>query len=100
MLTLTCTATVVEGLVEPPILEWLAPDGSTITITGNPAAEAAVVTGQVSTSVLRFLPVLTSQAGQYSCRVSINIPGIPPTSNVDTTNVTVQSESLHAGLPA
>ena len=93
-LTLNCSATVVEHLVVPTVLQWLAPDGTTLTTTGDPSIMAdAAVTGQVfSTSALVFMSLRTSHAGQYRCRASISIPTLPPVQSEETTNVTVQSK--------
>ena len=93
-LTITCTATVIEGLVVSPSLQWLAPDNSAISTTGNPSLTGEpVVTGVESIVAVRFMPLRTSQGGSYSCMASITIPGFPPVQSMETTQVIVQSES-------
>lgn len=96
-LTLTCTVTIIENLVVPPVLEWLDPDGFLITMaTGDPSVGETVVTGPVSTNVLSFQSVLPSHRGQYSCKATINIPTLPPVETTQTTNVTVLGKVVYA----
>ena len=89
--TITCTATVIDGLVVTPSLQWEAPGGP-INNTGNPSSVTGEV-GQVSTITLRFMPLHTSHGGEYSCIATITITGLSPINNTETSIVIVRSES-------
>ena len=89
--TITCTVTVIDDLVVTPSLQWAAP-GGTIINTGNPSSVTGEV-GQVSTIALRFMPLHTSHGGEYSCIVTITIPGLSPINDAETSIVIVRSES-------
>ena len=98
-LTITCTATFIEPeglnlMVFPTVLEWIAPDGTTIT-TGNPwVVGEAAVPGQVfTTSNLVFAPLHTSHAGEYGCRASIYSESPPDSPSFAPPAPRLQSEA-------
>ena len=92
-LTLSCA--VAENVVMTPFLQWLGPDGSVVSITGNPFV---VTSNRGRVSTVRFLPLHTSHGGSYSCRAFINNPGLSTVQSVQSTDVIVQSESPALGF--
>ena len=92
-LSLTCNVTVVEFLVIEPYIEWLGPDGSSISSDGNPSVTTSpILNGTLSTLIVEFSSLQTSHGGQYSCYASFRIPNTSPLNNMAVTTVTVQSE--------
>ncbi len=69
--------------------------GSTITNNQNTSVINTVVSGTVSTLNVFFNPLLTSHAGQYQCRSSVNISDIPVVFNNITTSLYVASKFYH-----
>ena len=92
-LTLSCT--VAEDVVVTPFLQWLGPDDSVVSNTGNPSV---VTSNRGRVSTVRFLPLRTSHGGSYSCRAIINNPGLSTVQSVQSTDVIVQSESPALGF--
>ena len=91
--TLSCA--VAEDVVVTPLLQWLGPDGSVVSNTGNPFV---VTSNRGRVSTVRFLPLHTSHGGSYSCRAIINSPGLSTVQSVQSTDVIVQSESPALGF--
>ena len=68
---LTCSITVVEGLINPPLISWVQlPDPSTTII--NPLIE--VDDGKTFESVLEFSPLLESHGGLCVCSARLTFP--------------------------
>ena len=70
--TLSCTVTVIEGLVGDALVvgSWL--DGR-----GNPVQSDPTQMDSVNTTLtLEFNPLLSSHGGRYTCNVSITISSI------------------------
>ena len=80
---LECIVSVVPFLTVAPTVQWVAPNNS----------EVASGSGPSLTHTLN--PVRTSDAGQYTCRATVDIPsvGVSVTGQSSTT-LTVQSECL------
>ncbi len=91
--SLSCIVTVVENLIVNPHIEWMKVDSST-TNDLNSTEMTAVVTGTISTLNVSFDPLLTSHAGQYQCRASVNISDVPVVFNNITTSLYVASKFL------
>ncbi len=51
-----------------------------------------IASGTVSTLNVSFEPLLTSHAGQYQCRASVNISDVPVVFNNITTSLYVASK--------
>ena len=80
--TLQCTVTEIPHLAVQPTMELIGPGGSLATAVG------LLVTYTVD-------PVKTSDAGQYTCRASVNIPSVSvDVSGQSSSTLTVQSESV------
>ncbi len=75
--SLSCTVTVIENLIVNPHIEWMKVGGSTTTNSQNTSVINTVVSGTASTLNVSFNPLLTSHAGQYQCRASVNISDVP-----------------------
>ena len=84
---LECTVSVVPFLTVAPTLQWVAPGNS----------EVASGSGPSLTHMLD--PVRTSDAGQYTCWATVDIPSVGVSvSGQSSTTLTVQSESPeHSG---
>ena len=79
---LECTVLVVPFLTVAPTLLWVAPSNS----------EVASVSGPSLTHTLDS--VRTSDAGQYTCRATVDIPSVGVSvTGQNSTTLTVQSES-------
>ena len=93
--SLTCVATVVEYLIVSPTLQWMRLNGSILEEGQNPSAGSSpLVSGTNSTLKASFNPLLASHGGQYLCTASINVSGVPVTSNNTGTSISVQSKLL------
>ena len=77
-----------DGLVIPPLVQWLSPNGAPITI-GEEFSIVEVTAGNVTLSSLLFAGITGEQAGTYICVGSIG--GITSRAEV---NVTIQSKSF------
>ncbi len=93
--SLSCTVTVVENLIVNPHIEWMKVGGSIITYNQNTSVINTVVSGTVCTLNVSFNPLLTSHAGQYQCRASVNISDVPVVFNNITTSLYVASKFYH-----
>ncbi len=82
-LTLTCTVDMVDFLAVEPVLVWTRVDGQTLT-------------GSLSglTNTLSFDPVVTSNADQYTCTATVNVPvvNIIDRTGNNTVDLNVDSE--------
>ena len=72
--TLTCTVTPISGMNLPYTVEWVGPDGGVVVSEGNRVVGEVEVEGTVSTLILSFRPVLTSNGGSYTCRATVSVP--------------------------
>ena len=95
VVSLTCTVTVVEGLVATPYVEFVNSSGGIlehpmIQVT-NPETQ-----GRVTMLTLQFNPLITSLGGGYMCVTRINLPqiSIHNVSFTSTVQVVVASKSL------
>ncbi len=86
-LTLTSTVDMVEFLAVEPVLVWTRADGQTLT-------------GSLSdlTNTLSFDPVVISNADQYTCTATVNVPMVNIVDRTGTAfvNLTVNSKLTHA----
>ena len=92
--TLTCTISVINGLVESALLEanWTGPGGST-DLNGARIVDIPNNSGNTTALSLEFRPLVTSHGGQYTCTGFLTIPDISITkNNTSIADVTVQSE--------
>ena len=80
--TLQCTVTEVPHLAVQPTVELIGPEGSLATVVG------LILTHTVDS-------VKTSDAGQYTCMASVDIPlASVDVSGQSSSTLTVQSESV------
>ena len=85
--TITCTASVDEYLITTPILEWRLP----VNAAGISIGTQSTI-GGISTTMLTFNGIRTSQGGVYGCRATVNIAGFQPLSQTDNQTIQVQSK--------
>ncbi len=90
--SLTCTVTVIENVIVNPHIELIKVGGSTITNSQNTSVINTEVSGSVSTLNVSFDPLLTSHAGQYQCRASIDISDVLSVSSNTTTSLYIASK--------
>ena len=88
--TLTCTVMVVNGLVVVPQVMWLK--NGTSVVGGN--VTYGMASANITTLTLPFIPLHTSNGGQYSCIANVSIPVISITSlyNTSVSSLTVRSK--------
>ena len=86
--TLTCTANVAGvGTMSTTTITWTHPNGSVTSVTG-------------SSLNLSFNPLRVSDAGQYTCNVSVSSPFLTgPQSSVGTYTINVQGERWKCAIP-
>ena len=76
-LYITCTVTVVEGLVVQPIVEWVKMDDvSTGDVNDLNISTVTVVEGGVTNVTIVLEPVKFEHRGMYYCMGMFNISGI------------------------
>ena len=88
-LTLTCYAMTAENVSGDINLQWIGPDGEQVISTESVAIGVPVRSGLVTSLILQFTDLRTSNGGQYTCLVS---NGEAQSVSV-TTDVIVQSMS-------
>ncbi len=84
-LNLTCSVSVEDLLSVEPLIQWSLSDQTLSEDTGT-------------TSTLTFDPLLTTNAAQYTCTVTINIPevNIMDRAGSNSTDLTVNSKLCHS----
>ena len=95
-LILNCTVTVADWAqlsVGTVTLEWLDSDNTSLSSGGNITLGDQMEFFPMFTRALKFNPLQTSHAGQYTCMAMSNAEGITPATA--KMNVTVQSEFTH-----
>ena len=86
--TLTCTANVAgAGTMSTTTIRWIHPSGSVTSVTG-------------SSLDLSLNPLRVSNAGQYTCNVSVSSPFLTrPQSATDTLTISVQGKQWKFAIP-
>ena len=75
-----------------PQVEWINPDGMTVTSGGSVVVEDAVTIGTTTVLVATFNPVRTSHGGQYMCQATLSSPDLSsPASAFVFESIIVQS---------
>ena len=84
------------GLDLPITVEWVGPDGVVMTSEGNRVLGEKEVEGTMRTLSLTFDPILASNGGDYTCRVSIfaNWTKSQPPQHAVTVHIPVISECM------
>ena len=71
---LTCAVQVVENLFSPPDVQWMGPDGSTVSQRGGSVALSDIQGSDTTvTRTLTFSQLTEANRGQYTCEACINI---------------------------
>ena len=78
-IVLTCSLTLPSEVMGNPVFQWIGPGD-----TPTPAEPST--SGQVITSLLTLDSIRTSQAGQYTCTITVN-----NTLQMSTVDIIVQS---------
>ena len=78
--TLVCSVTVISGMNLPVRMEWVGPDGTVVSTSGNKTVGEVERQGALSTLTLSFHPVFVIDNGNYTCRTNVIVPwmGIQP----------------------
>ena len=86
-LTLTCTVTVASGVSSPLVMvNWNSQDS----ILPSSSISNTSINGLQYTRTITFLPLLSSNSGQYNCSGSVN--GFDEASNSDSIIVEVNGK--------
>ena len=92
---LTCTISVIEGLVNTSTLQYTWTDAYGSPISGDDIRGDSSSLGTSSNISLKFIPLRTSHGGQYVCRAMLRILEIYVTVNSSyTADMVVKSEYL------
>ena len=87
---LTCAVQVVEKLFSPPDVQWMGPDGSTISQGGGSAVLSDIQgSGTTVTRALTFSQLTEANRGQYTCEACINIGSAEIAGHCNTTSTPV-----------
>ena len=88
---LNCTVSVVDRLIVSPVITWTKRSASS-TISVSPVM---VVSDTMTSLLLNFSSLNTSDAGQYTCGVSLNVSQISMVqNNSDSVNLPLESKSF------
>ena len=83
---LECNVSVVPFLTVAPTIQWVAPNNSEIASGSGPSLTHTLD------------PVSTSNAGQYMCKATADLPSVNESTSANSnTTLTVQSEPLGHG---
>ena len=92
---LVCTVTMNVDLNADPTLEWVDPDGTPVLSEHNITVGTPMVDDNVTSLTLFFIPLNSSHGGEYTCRVTVSVPGLNVTLSITaTTNLIVTSRCL------
>ena len=90
---LNCTVSVVDRLIVSPVITWTKRSASS-TISVSPVM---VVSDTMTSLLLNFFSLNTSDAGQYTCEVSLNVSRIGMVqNNSDSVNLPLESKSFQS----
>ena len=93
---LNCTVSVVDRIIVSPVITWTKRSASS-TISVSPVN--MVVSDTMTSLLLNFSSLNTSDAGQYFCEVSLNVSQIGMvTNNSDSVNLPLESKSFFKAL--
>ena len=88
---LNCTVSVVDRLIVSPVITWTKRSARS-TISVSPVM---VVSDTMTSLLLNFSSLNTSDAGQYTCKVSLNVSQIGMVqNNSDFVNLPLESKSF------
>ena len=93
-LTITCSVTIGSVLTTVPDIEFLGSSGDPIITGGRILMSGPTTDGAVTTAQVEIQSLTASDGGQYTCRATINAPGVQNTSEAYTV-ITVACESAH-----
>ena len=71
--SLTCTAQVVQYLATPPVVTWLASDGSSLQSRNGITVEQQERDGNITTLLFTIDQLAQSHTGNYTCQACISI---------------------------
>ena len=93
---LNCTVSVVDRFIVSPVITWTKRSASS-TISISPVN--MVVSDTMMSLLLNFPSLNTSNAGQYTCEVSLNVSQIGMvTNNSDSVNLPLEGKSFFMAL--
>ena len=93
---LNCTVSVVDRLIVSPVITWTKRSASN-TISVSPVN--MVVSDTMMSLLLIFSSLNTSDAGPYTCEVSLNVSQIGMvTNNSDSVNLPLEGKSFFIAL--
>ena len=93
---LNCTVSVIDRFIVSPVITWTKRSASN-TISVSPVN--MVVSDTMMSLILNFSSLNTSDAGQYTCEVSLNVSQIGMiTNNSDFVNLPLESKSFFKAI--
>ena len=97
--SITCSATVTEGIVGVPVLAWTDSNGRPIGSTGDITLNDQVTSGQMTNRTLFFDPIRTSDEGSYICTATLSSPALTVALNSTTLyTIDVQQSKFKTSL--
>ena len=90
--SVTCTVDVSM----PPDVQWIYPNGTTVTNSSGINMGPPVITGNITNLTLTFNPLLTSHGGQYTCQSQV-VTALSVQS--ENTNIAVECELAAFDVP-
>ena len=82
--TLTCTVTLIEGMLDTPRVWWTDADGQLITSMGDIVLYDPVTSGLTTNLTLYFDPIRATDGGRYNCMASVSSPALAAPLNSST----------------
>ena len=83
--TLTCIATLIEGMSDTPNIWWTHTDDQLVSSVGDIILHGPITTGLSTTLTLYFDPIRTMDGGTYICIASVPSPALTAPVNSSTT---------------
>lgn len=90
-LTLICNAVRAENLTGDIDLQWIGPDGDQVMSTESVAVGVPTTSGTMTSLILQFTTLHTSNGGQYTCQSDLRFDG-------ETQSVSVTHDVIVQGM--
>ena len=90
-LTLICYAVTAENVSGDVNLQWIRPDGEQVMSTQSVVVGVPTTSGSMTSLILQFTDLHTSNGGQYTCQCEL-------VSNGETLSVSVTTDVIVQGM--
>ena len=85
--SLTCTVTLIEGMLGTPNVWWTNSNGQVVESSGDIVLHDSVTVGLATNLTLYFDPIRVTDGGTYNCLASISSPALTIPLNSSTSYV-------------